>query len=116
MMKNFFIIKWLNSITIAKRLYFTVSIMAILILVELFSLWFAINTLSSVRAYVQGEGLWSKAQKDALYQLQEYSRIQNDRDYYDFLDFMKVPLGDRKARLELNKKNPDLAVVRQGFL
>jgi hypothetical protein len=58
-----------RDISIAKKLYFTVGIMALLIAVELGVLIFSINTLSSVRAYVGGEGLWSKAQKDALYQL-----------------------------------------------
>ncbi len=52
-----------RNISIAKKLYFTVGIMALLIAIELVMLFFSINTLSSVRAYVGGEGLYSKAQK-----------------------------------------------------
>ena len=62
----------LKDISISKKLYFIVGAMAILIIIELLTLWFAIQTLSSVRALVGAEGLWSKAQKDAAYQLVKY--------------------------------------------
>src|ERR1700685_836036 len=61
------IYRWFRDTSIAKKLYFTVGIMALLIAIELFVLFFSINTLSSVRAYVGGEGLWSQAQKRGLY-------------------------------------------------
>ncbi len=115
-MKGFTLFKWFNNISIAKKLYFTVGIMALLIGVELFALFFSINTLSSVRAYVEGEGLWSKAQKDAVYHLLRYGITHDEKDYKKFNEFIKVPLGDSKARKELMKPNPDLEIVRQGFL
>ena len=90
--------------------------MALLIIIELFTLWFAIHTLSSVRALVGAEGLWSKAQKDAVYQLGKYHRSHREEDYKAFQQFMSVPLGDHKTRLELLKGNPDMKVARQGFL
>jgi hypothetical protein len=37
--------------------------------------------LSGVRAYVGGEGLWSKAQKDAVYYLVRYARSAEASDY-----------------------------------
>jgi signal transduction histidine kinase len=110
------IFKWYRNVSIAKKLYFTVGIMALLIAVELFVLFFSINTLSSVRAYVNGEGLWSKAQKDGLYQLQKYARTHDETDYLKFREFMKVNLGDHKTRQELSKPDPDLNIARQGFL
>jgi hypothetical protein len=76
-----FLFRWFKNISIAKKLYFTVGIMALLIAIELMVLLFSINTLSSVRAYVGGEGLWSKAQKDALYQLLKYARTHDELDY-----------------------------------
>lgn len=115
-MKNFSLFKWFKNISIAKKLYFTVGIMALLIGVELFALFFSINTLSSVRAYVEGEGLWSKAQKDAVYHLLRYGITYDEKDYTKFNEFIKVPLGDSKARKELMKPNPDLKIVREGFL
>jgi two-component system, sensor histidine kinase len=111
-------LRWFKDISIAKKLYFTVGIMALLIAVELGVLIFSINTLSSVRAYVGGEGLWSKAQKDALYQLLKYARTHNEADYLEFEGFMKVNQGDHRARMEMIKggDKTDMAAARQGFI
>src|ERR1700689_892052 len=95
--------RWFKDISIAKKLYFTVGIMALLIAIELIVLFFAIHTLSSVRAYVGGEGLWSKAQKDGLYQLLKYARTHDEAYYDEFRNFMKVNQGDHRARIELAK-------------
>ena len=77
------------------------GIMAMLIALELFTLWFANSTLSSVRAFINGEGLWSKGEKDAVNALHKYARTGKEADYQQFQQFMKVPLGDHKTRLEL---------------
>jgi two-component system, sensor histidine kinase len=88
-MKNgFFLYRWFRDIPIARKLYFTVGTMAVLIGVELFVLLFSLNTLSSLRAYVGGEGLWSKAQKDAVFHLYKYGVSRTDRDYELFERFM----------------------------
>jgi signal transduction histidine kinase len=111
------VFRWFKDISIAKKLYFTVGIMALLIAIELGVLIFSINTLSSVRAYVGGEGLWSKAQKDALYQLLKYARTHDEADYEKYKGFMKVNQGDHKARMELSQvTNANLDIVRQGFI
>lgn len=115
-MKKFFIIKWLRNVSIAKKLHFTVGIMAMLIAIELMTLLFAIHTMSAVRSYVGAEGLWSKAQKDAVYNLQKYGASHDEKDYAAYMAFLKVPLGDRKTRLELLKPNPDFDIAREGFL
>src|SRR5882757_1555472 len=109
-MNRFSLSRWFSNVSIARKLYFTVGIMALLILVELVVLFFSINTLSSVRAYVGGEGLWSKAQKDAMGQLIKYARTHNEADYQQFQEFMKVPLGDHKTLVELDKKHPDMEI------
>jgi hypothetical protein len=108
--------KWLRNISIAKKLYFTVGLMATLIVIELFTLQFAIKTMSAVRSYVGSEGLWSKAQKDAAYTLQKYGHSHDEKDYQTYLNYLKVPLGYRKARLELSKKNYDYQVAASGML
>jgi PAS domain S-box-containing protein len=115
-MKGVSLFKWFRNVSIAKKLYFTVGIMATLIAIELGALIFSINTLSSVRAYVSGEGLWSKAQKDAMYQLLRYSRTHDEADYQKFKEFMKVSGGDHKTLVELNKANPDMKLAREGFI
>src|SRR6266567_8567869 len=105
-MGNLFRLRRLKDISITKKLYFIVGAMAVLIAIELLTLWFAIHTLSSVRAFVGAEGLWSKAQKDAIFHLGKYYRTHNEEDYKSFKKFMEVPLGDHKTRLELLKKDP----------
>lgn len=115
-MKNFSLPRWFRDISITRKLYFVIGLMALLIAMELFVLVFSINTLSSVRAYVAAEGLWSKAQKDAIYDLQKYARTGNEKDYQEFLRFLKIPMGDRVARIEMAKENPNYEIIRKGFL
>lgn len=107
--------RW-NDFSIVKRLYGVVGIMALLVALELITLMFAIQTLSAVRAFVGGEGLWSKAQKNAISNLQNYA-LTSDRSYYKkFLDDLNVPLGDRKARLALESIPPNPELAREGFI
>ncbi|WP_020603049.1 methyl-accepting chemotaxis protein [Spirosoma spitsbergense] len=115
-MANFSLFSWFKNKSIAKKLYSVVGIMAVLIAIELGTLYFAVSTLSSVRAFVGAEGLWSKSQKDAIYHLRKYYQTHNEEDKNAFYNFMKVPLGDHKTLMELLKKNPDLAIARQGLL
>jgi methyl-accepting chemotaxis protein len=90
--------------------------MAFLIALELFVLLFSLNTLSSLRAYVGGEGLWSKAQKDAVFHLYKYGVSRTDKDYDLFEQFMRVPVGDAKTRRELLIQNGNMDAAREGFL
>lgn len=90
--------------------------MALLIAMELGTLLFSIKTLSSVRAYVGAEGLWSKAQKNAAYSLQKYGRSKDENDFQAYKNYLSVPIGDSKGRRELAKANPDLDIARQGYL
>src|SRR6201995_1851114 len=102
------VFRWFKNISIARKLYFTVGAMALLIGIELFVLFFSLNTLSSLRAYVGGEGLWSKAQKDAVFHLYKYGTSRTEKDYELFKQFMGVPIGDAKTRAELLKANGDM--------
>jgi diguanylate cyclase (GGDEF)-like protein len=77
---------------------------------------FGFGLLSSVRAYVGGESLWSKNQKDAIYHLQKYAVSRAPQELRLFRADIAVPLGDRDARIELDKPNPDLERIRQGFV
>lgn len=107
--------RW-KDLSISSKLYIVIGIMATLIAGELAALNFAMNTLSAVRAFVGGEGLWSKAQKNAAFYLQRYAADHNAADYKAFLSHLKIPEGDHQARMELQKPRPDLQVIREGFL
>ncbi|MGY4831721.1 ATP-binding protein [Sphaerotilaceae bacterium SBD11-9] len=74
------------------------------------------DILSAARAYVGGESLWSKGQKDAVYQLGSYIGSRDPLDYLRFQNALVVPLGDRQARLALERNPPDIDTARQGFL
>jgi PAS domain S-box-containing protein len=75
-----------------------------------------LTILSNVRAYTTGEGLWSKGQKDAVYHLLRYAHNHDEAEYDAFLTAIAVPLGDHQARVELDKPEPDMAVVYEGFI
>jgi PAS domain S-box-containing protein len=77
---------------------------------------FSIQLLSTMRAYVAGESLYSKARKDAQLYLLAYAQNPSEADYAAFMSAMKVPLADRAARKALQLEPPDLAAARQGFL
>ena len=72
--------------------------------------------LSASRAYVGGEGLWSKAQKDAVNHLLRYAYGREEGEFMRFRAALQIPLGDRTARLELERAAPDYDAVRRGFL
>ena len=75
-----------------------------------------VSVLSSARAYVGGESLYSKGQKNAVRSLGQYLRSGDEADYRRYLDALAVPLGDRSAQIELDKPDPDDDVVRRGLL
>lgn len=115
-MLSFSFLLWFKNISIAKKLYFVVGTMALLIAIELFTLWFSMHTLSAVRASVGAEGLWSKAQKDAVYMLRRYSRSGEEKEYKEFLGLLKMHRGDKRAFDEIGKENPNLDIMRQGYM
>ena len=106
---------WLN-LSVQKKLFSVVGIMAVLVAFELFTLYFAMSTLSAVRAFVGSEGLWSKGHKNAVIALNQYVIAKNPADYITFKNELEVSLGDKVARLELMKDDFNPEVVREGFL
>jgi diguanylate cyclase (GGDEF)-like protein len=77
---------------------------------------FSFGLLSSVRAYVGGESLWSKAQKDGVFNLQKYASSRDPQELREFRANIAIPLGDHQARIEMNKSHPDIERVRRGFI
>ncbi len=76
----------------------------------------SMTILMAARAYSEGESLWSKAQKRAMFSLVRYTETRSVADYYIYREAIAVPIGDQKARLELEKADPDLAAAWQGFI
>src|SRR5450432_3750739 len=90
---------------------FTAIVLCLLILAN-----FSFGVLSSVRAYVGGESRWSKAQKDAVFDLQRYAVTRAPADLQRFHGNISVLMGDHAARIEMNKAQPDIQNVRLGFI
>src|SRR5262245_3544514 len=76
----------------------------------------SLEVLSSVRAYIAGEGLWTKGQKNAIYFLDLYNQTGDPQYYNLYRSAVAVPLSDRAARLALEKSPPDVTAARTGFL
>jgi len=76
----------------------------------------SIMILSSLRAYVNGESMWSKAERQAIADLRKYSASGASIDYESFRTELDVPIGDRAARLELQRVNPDFTAATKGFV
>lgn len=105
-----------HTLSMRQRILF---IVALFILVNLLLLGLGqlqSDTMDSVRSYVRGEGLYAKAQKDAVIYLQNYVRSGNQADYVLYLESLNVPLGDRAARIQLQSDNPDFEATYNGFL
>lgn len=108
--------KMWQDLSVSKKLYAVVGLMTILIALELFTLLFAVNTFSAVRAFVNGEGVWSKSQKNAIQSLYLYAIYQDDKYYQEFHQHLVIPNGDRLARHELMKPSFDYEIVKKGFI
>jgi diguanylate cyclase (GGDEF)-like protein/PAS domain S-box-containing protein len=76
----------------------------------------SISMLSSLRAYVNGEGRWSKAESRAIAELRQYSLEGGESHYLHFRSELAVPFGDEDARLQLQSADPDLERARAGLL
>jgi diguanylate cyclase (GGDEF)-like protein/PAS domain S-box-containing protein len=77
---------------------------------------FSLTIMSSTRAYVNGESMWSKAERRAIAELRKFGNTGASTDYQNFRTEIAVPLNDRVARLELQKINPDYPVASSGLI
>jgi diguanylate cyclase (GGDEF)-like protein/PAS domain S-box-containing protein len=75
----------------------------------------SLSVLSSLRAYVQGEGMWSKSERQAIAELRAFSTTGDEAAFRRFQVEIGVPLADRVARLELERAAPDYAVARRAI-
>jgi len=105
--------RWLAT---SKRMLLIVSPFLVIVAVLVWLAIVSIDILAAGRAYVEGESLWSKNQKEAVFHLLRFAETRSETDFMNYRKAISVPLGFRKARLELEKSNPDYAAVRSGFL
>src|SRR4029077_16553737 len=99
------------KIPVSRKLQFVVVVFACVFFALLGLVYFSSGFSSAARADVQGEGPWSKAQKEATIRMQEYAASRDEKDYRAFLDCLSVQLGDRTAREELEKPEPNYMAI-----
>jgi two-component system cell cycle sensor histidine kinase/response regulator CckA len=75
-----------------------------------------VYALSGVRAYVSGEALYSKSQKDAVHHLLRYAASRDPAAYAAFEQRIRVPLADGRARRELLRADADLAAATAALI
>jgi diguanylate cyclase (GGDEF)-like protein len=99
----------------SKRMLLIVSPFLAIVAVLVWLAIVSMDILAAGRAYVEGESLWSKNQKEAVFHLMRFAETGSESDFVKYQNAIMVPMGFRKARLELEKRNPDDATVRAGF-
>lgn len=77
---------------------------------------FSLEVMSSVRAYVAGEAMWSRSQKNAVYFLNRYLHSGEASQFAQYQTSLAVPIGDEYARWALERDPIDIETARIGFL
>ena len=100
----------------SKRMLLIVSPFLAIVAVLVWLAIVSIDILAAGRAYVEGESLWSKSQKEAVFHLLRFAETGSEADFQSYRKALIVPMGFRKARLELEKPRPNYAVVQSAFM
>ncbi len=88
----------------------------LIILILLGSTLVSLEILSSVRAYVSAESMWSKAQKQAHISLTNYIYSPSKADFQFFLEGIAVTKSVNGARQQMEQAEPNQSIVFKGFL
>src|SRR5882672_4684490 len=100
----------------ARRLVLIIWPFLVIVAVLLWLSSESMSVLVAVRSFSEGESLWSKGQKESVFHLLRYAETRDDANYLKYRTAISVPLGDNKARVEMEKPNPDYALVWQGLI
>ena len=76
---------------------------------------YTLRTMSSVRAYINGESNYSKGEKDASQSLISYIQTADSAHWADFIKHIQIPQGDSIARVGL-LTGSERSTIRDGFL
>ncbi len=104
-----------RTLNVSRHIYYLSGFSIISVLSLILLVIVSINMASGMRAYVAGEGLWTKAQKEATLNLQNYIFTEERKYYQAFNENLRVNLGDRIAREELSKPDFDYITAFRGF-
>ena len=106
--------RWISPGITRKFVFLNFLLFALAVTLTVLTI-FAITIISGVRAYVAGEGLYAKYQKDSVFYLRRYVQTGHEPDYRRFSDGIQVPLGDGEARRALDRPAPDREDAVRSF-
>ena len=98
-----------------RRSWPVLTVFACIVGLQLLVTVISIDLMSAIRAYVTGESLYSKGQKDAQLHLIDYAEHHREEDYRRFLSELALPIGYR-IREAMQRTPPDLAAAARGLL
>ena len=104
-----------HLIPLSRRLLLIIWPFLVIVIILVWLSSESMGILAATRAYSEGESLWSKAQKQAVFQLLRYAETADPTHYENYQRLILVPLGDRKAREEMQKADFQYAVAWQGL-
>lgn len=87
-------------------------IVAVLVIVTMIGF----NVLSAVRGYVGGESLWAKSQKEGVVALHRFAVTGAAEDFAAYEASRTLPDADRRARVEMQRPDADLAMAREALI
>ncbi|MBF0381125.1 MAG: GAF domain-containing protein [Magnetococcales bacterium] len=106
----------LSAKYLRKQVYLVIGgIFAIIVSLVMLGL-VGMEAVSGMRGFVGAEGLWSKSQKRAVFNIVRYATNKEERNFIAYKKNLLIPAGYKQARLELEKKNPNMDIAYQGFL
>lgn len=100
----------------SRKVILLVLLFSLIVVTMIGVLYVSGNIFAGVRSYVRAEGLWAKAQKEAVSSLNDYIHLRTPDYFTEFHDALGVIQGYKRARLALLQPHPDRAVAREGFL
>ena len=109
-------LSWIQRSSVRTKLTVVTLAFAGVIAAALGVMEMSLKISNGVRAYVRGEGLWSRGQKDAALALEHYVRSRNEGDYADALKRLTVNFGDRQAREQMSRPDMDYDLAFAGFV
>jgi diguanylate cyclase (GGDEF)-like protein/PAS domain S-box-containing protein len=109
-------IRKLSHFSTAGKVIFIISLFVLISIELVVVIYMQGRIFDGVRSYIRAEGLWAKAQKDAVLSLERYSYTRNESDYLAFEKAIEVNICDARARHALYESPPNLEEAARQIL
>jgi diguanylate cyclase (GGDEF)-like protein/PAS domain S-box-containing protein len=93
-----------------------IGVFVAIVLLQALLAFVSLEFLGAVRAFVAGESMYSKGQKEALIRAQAYSLSHDEADYQAFVKALAPPSTATRGLRALKRVPPDLVVARDSML